>query len=207
MKNILWSLLALLLGSGCRSLRLTGDAQEELRREIAPVVEPGGRLFQARGRISRFGYSVPLVCVVRLSEPDRAFAAAGMLPVGAALFQITGSAPAALETTFSPLVPMLAREHLLFCIQEDLYNIYAPPQNYHDLTVNEKGVVTFQEQRNDGQKVEWTISAPPRRLLAKTCSHALNLTSWRIDYQQDGHVHSSRPARWLHLHMSPIEKH
>ena len=203
MKNILWFLIVLFLGSGCRSLRLTGDAQEKLRREIAPVVERLGT-FQTRGRISRFGYSVPLVSVVRLAEPDKPFTAVGILPVGAALFHISGCSPAELETTFSPLVPMFAREHLFFSIREDLYNIYAPPQNYHNLTVSQEGIVTFQEQRNDGQKVEWTISAPPRRLLAKACSNALNLPSWRIDYQPDGRVHLSRTARMLHLHLTPI---
>ena len=203
MNKYLWLVWVLLLGSGCRSLHLTGDAQEKLRREIIPVVERFGTS-RARGQISRFGYSVPFVTVVRMPGQDKGFTAIGMIPVGAALFQISGQTPAELKCSFTPLVPQFARDHLFFSIQEDLYNIYVPPRNYQSLTINKEGVATFQEQRNDGQRVEWSISAPPRRLLSKKGYNSLNIPSWSIEYQADGKMRYSRGARLLHINLTPI---
>ncbi len=198
-----WQLPLLFLAvflAGCASTPYLTGTEAQAVRETAYRALPDGT-FQANATISRFGKDLACITISRPSPQTGLLTATAITPAGAALFHANGTTCDNGRVAFSPLVPSIAQNHLLFLIYDDLYNIYGPPQNASQFQ-DDGERLAFTEQRHT-ETVQWIFSGNPPRLARKRASWA-GFPIWTALYDSSGKIQYTRHFRFLHITLSPL---
>ncbi len=185
--------------TGCATGRaLTGVEALAVRSVLLNYQHDG--VYRANAVIERFGNSLAFVSIVRVQGAS--VVSSGITPAGASLYNAGGKSIDSAFVVFTALVPAVAREHLLFAIEHDLRNIYAPPESIQELRRDENGDILLTERREDASTVLWRFQPSPFRIVRKTHTEA-GLPAWEANYLPDGSIDYSRSLRNIHLRLTP----
>ncbi|NLF93330.1 MAG: hypothetical protein GX564_05530 [Oligosphaeraceae bacterium] len=158
------------LAAGCRTSpretfaprRLPGaEAANEWQSFQAAHNRAGTQLLNLK--VDIWWYSFPMLLALQKDPTTRKIAATGMLPSGAVLFSVSGSAGQELSKTVSEVFPGIARRKIFATIYQDLCNIFftTPPDWDFPLVTS----IPAQRQLADGERQ--SLAGRPLRMVQK----------------------------------------